>query len=153
MKSIKLGHTTVLSNMTSNEVQNLKIDTICKAARLGDALALQAIHEAALYMAVGMTNLINLLNPEAIIVTGWVHDVEDILLPKIQEITAKRALAPLAQRVRLIPAHFKQDTMAHGASALALCAAGIVPSNTTMCHVDTSQTQWPMLIKPHNPNR
>jgi predicted NBD/HSP70 family sugar kinase len=62
IKSIKLGHATILTDMTSNELQQLTIDTICAAANLGDALSLQAIHEAALYMAVGMTNLINLLD-------------------------------------------------------------------------------------------
>jgi glucokinase len=66
-----------------------KKDLSCKevfdAAAAGDALAAGIVEETAEYLAIGITSLLHVLNPEMVVLTGGMMGAGDALLNRIRE--------------------------------------------------------------------
>ena len=58
--------------------------TAFKAARAGDSAGMAVVDEFAFYLALGITNIINLLQPEVLLVGGGVSNEGDFLLDKVR---------------------------------------------------------------------
>lgn len=98
------------------------LQSIFEAARAGDLLALALLEERARYMGVALANLVNVINPDVIVLGGIFTPGEDLLLPIIQETVARRAFADLGERVLLKTTRFGTHIGMVGAAALALDA-------------------------------
>jgi glucokinase len=59
---------------------------IFDAARRSDVLALQVINEVAVYIGMGIANVISLANPDIVILGGSIGQQGDLLLPKVREV-------------------------------------------------------------------
>ena len=84
-----------------------------------------------MYLGAGIANLINLFNPERIVVGGWIDKIlEDRLLPMIREVASRQALRMPFSVVSIVPAHLGRDAVALGAATLPVndfLASGAVP--------------------------
>ncbi len=71
-KAIKLIKQGVSSSLIKDidNINNLTIEDICNAAKNGDEMSITVLKEAARYIGIAITNLINILNPTAIVVVG-----------------------------------------------------------------------------------
>ena len=69
-------------------------------------------------IGLGLTSVINLLNPERVIIGGGVADAGDILFDPIRETVAKRAMPIQAQSVEIVPAQLGNTAGVIGASLL-----------------------------------
>jgi glucokinase-like ROK family protein len=96
------------------------IERIFAAARAGDAATCAMLKERACYMGIALANLINVLNPELIVLGGIFAQGEDLLLPQIEATMRQRAFANLGERVRLQTTPFGWQAGVIGAAALAL---------------------------------
>ncbi|WP_408010222.1 ROK family protein [Pseudalkalibacillus sp. A8] len=89
-----------------------------KAAEQGDELALNAFKEAGFYLGIGMINLINLFNPEAIILGGGVMKARRFMLPTIKETIKERGIPALTKRVQLSISLLEQEAGVLGGAGL-----------------------------------
>lgn len=97
------------------------IERVFQAAREGDALTCKLLKERAHYMGIALANLVNILNPELIVLGGILAQGQDLLLPTIRETMIRRAFANLGEKVTLVPPSFNhQNAGVIGAAALAL---------------------------------
>ena len=87
-----------------------------------DEAALMAFEETATYLGYGMVNLINLFNPEAIILGGGMSDAHKLLLPVVKRIVQKRALPGLKEKVQFIVLKNQSIIPAMGSARIALDA-------------------------------
>ncbi len=92
----------------------------------GDPHALAAVTRMGEKLGVGLTGLVNLLNPEVIVIGGGVIAAGDLLLDPARAIVAERALRPSRDVVRIVPARFGVESGMLGAAVLALDAVGAV---------------------------
>jgi glucokinase-like ROK family protein len=88
--AIAAGETTVLSAMTGP----LDAAAVAVAARDGDAVARRILTDAAEYLGRGISYLLNVLNPEMVVLGGPVTQVGDVLLGPVRASVAKHALLP-----------------------------------------------------------
>lgn len=91
---------------------------IGEAARAGDPLALSLIGEAGIYLGMGLAGLVNLLNPEMIVVGGGFSNVGDLLLDPARAEIAARAFARPAADVKMVPVALGGRSGELGAAAL-----------------------------------
>ncbi len=96
------------------------IERIFGAARAGDPTTRAMLEERACYMGIALANLVNVLNPDLIVLGGICIQGADLLLPAIERTMRQRAFADLGKRVRLQTAHFGDRAGVVGAAALAL---------------------------------
>ncbi len=114
---IARGAKTMLTKLAEGEAQNITAQTVTAAAQKGDALALAIISKAATYLGIGLVNLVNIFNPEMIIVGGGMTHMGDMLLDPARQVVAERAFQLPAQRVRIVPSQLGDNAAVLGATA------------------------------------
>jgi glucokinase len=97
---------------------------VTELAHDGDAAARATIGGLGRHLGVGMTSLVNVFNPEVIVVGGGLVATGDLLLAPARAVVAERALVPARDQVRIVPARFGDESGMLGAAALAFAAAG-----------------------------
>jgi len=90
---------------------------VAVAAKEGDPVARQIFKVMGEYIGIGLTSVVNLLNPEKIIIGGGVAQAGDILFDPIKETIAKRAMT-IQREVEIVPAQLGNTAGVIGASLL-----------------------------------
>jgi predicted NBD/HSP70 family sugar kinase len=96
------------------------LEAVFAAARAGDARTLHMIEQRAYYLGIALANLVNVLNPELIILGGMFAQGSDLLVPKAEETMRQTAFAQLGERVRVETTQFGWQAGVVGAASLAL---------------------------------
>ncbi|MFN2225168.1 MAG: ROK family protein [Anaerolineae bacterium] len=96
------------------------MERIFHAARAGDAATRAMLEERACYMGIALANLVNILNPDLIVVGGILAQGEDLLLPTVERVMRQRAFANLGAQVQIRTTSFGPQAGVVGAVALAL---------------------------------
>lgn len=91
---------------------------VAQAALQGDAVSIQIFKQMGKIIGLGLTSVINLLNPEKIIIGGGVADAGDILLEPIKQTIKERAMAIQGSCVQIVPAQLANTAGVIGASLL-----------------------------------
>jgi predicted NBD/HSP70 family sugar kinase len=101
------------------------------AGRDRDPAAAQVLEETVTYLGAGIADLVNLFNPERVVVGGWLGRAVSGLLPEIREAAGRYALRLPFSRVEIVQADLGKDAVALGGATLPiarLLSAGAVPS-------------------------
>jgi glucokinase len=109
------------SSLTEIEdgIENITAEKVGQAANKGDTLALEVITEAARYLGVGLANLVNILNPDIIIVGGGLSKLGDLLLKPAIEVIQERAFKLPTRAVRIVTSQLRDDAGILGAAIFA----------------------------------
>jgi glucokinase len=93
---------------------------VTELAHDGDAAARDALTRMGEHLGVGIVNLVNVFNPDTVVVGGGVVAAGDLLLGPARTVLAQRGLVPARDQVRVVPARFGSESGMLGAAALAL---------------------------------
>ncbi len=86
------------------QIESVTAKDVTEAAAAGDPLALEIVQLSARYLGIGLSVLIDILNPELIVIGGVFARRESLFRPQMEE-TIRREALPLASRVcRVVPA-------------------------------------------------
>ena len=96
------------------------LDRVFAAAEQGDAATQALLAERASYMGIALANLVNILNPDRIVLGGMFVQGRPWLLPATEATMRRRAFANLGKRVQIETTSFGRDVGAIGAASLAL---------------------------------
>jgi predicted NBD/HSP70 family sugar kinase len=89
------------------------------ASAPGDQAASEVLDEVVTYLGAGIANLVNLFNPERVVVGGWLgHALGAGLLPRISEAARANALRLPFSGVEIVAAQLGQDAVALGGATL-----------------------------------
>ncbi|MBI4187471.1 MAG: ROK family protein [Chloroflexi bacterium] len=116
---IRQGQASCLADMVKGEVANITAREVEQAARGGDSLASEVILRAATYLGIGVANLINIFDPEMIVIGGGMSRMGDMLFGPVRRTVSKRAYTAAAGAVRIIPSELGDDAGVIGAAVFA----------------------------------
>ena len=91
---------------------------VSEAAKQGDPVAKRIFTIVGEYIGIGLASVVNLLNPEKIIIGGGVAAAGDLLLNPIKENLIKRAMPIAGSAVEIVPAQLGNSAGVIGASLL-----------------------------------
>ncbi|HEV7804175.1 MAG TPA: ROK family protein [Solirubrobacteraceae bacterium] len=97
---------------------------VTELAHDGDAAAIDALTTIGGWLGIGVCNLVNMLNPDVVVIGGGVVAAGELLLEPIRAVVAGRALSPAREHVRILPARFGAESGMLGAAVLALGGIG-----------------------------
>ncbi len=100
--------------------ETLTAQDISDAASRGDPLAQAILARAGRYLGVAFTSLINVFNPELIVVGGGMAQAGELILGPAREEVRQRAFRPLAESTRVVLSPLGELAGAVGAAGLAL---------------------------------
>ncbi len=111
-------HKSVLPKMVDGQLENLTPKIIAQAAEQGDALAREVFEETGTYLGIACANLVNILNPEAIVLGGGVSNAGELIFAPIRETIQRRAMIVPRATVQVVRATLGHDAGIIGASLL-----------------------------------
>jgi transcriptional regulator of PTS gene len=101
------GEASILS-----ECEEISVEAICEAAVKGDALAINVIEKLGEHLGSAIAIVINLFNPEKVLIGGVINQAKDILYPAIERCIASQSLPVYTEDLKLVESRFyKQATM------------------------------------------
>lgn len=112
---IKGGKSTKYRELANPEITPYVVSV---AAQEGDPVARRIFTIMGEYIGVGLASVVNLLNPEKIIIGGGVAAAGDILMNPIKETLVKRAMPISGAAVEVVPAQLGNTAGVIGASLL-----------------------------------
>ena len=115
---MKRSKKTKLYKLVSGNTSKINPRVISEAALKGDALAKGVLEDTGKHIGVGLTTIINVLNPEKIIIGGGVADAGKILFDAIRKSVNKRAMKVPKQAVSIVKAKLGTEAGIIGAAAL-----------------------------------
>ncbi|MEK6274892.1 MAG: ROK family protein [Actinomycetota bacterium] len=89
------------------------------AAREGNEAALEAMREIGRRLGAGIGSLVNIFEPELVVIGGGFASALDLLLDPAREVVAQEALRPGRDLVRIVPAELGPDAGLVGAGFVA----------------------------------
>ena len=119
IRRISQGERSSLTEIVGGKIENITAEKVSIAAQGGDSLASEVILRAATYLGVGIANLVNIFNPEMIIIGGGMAKMGDLLLNPAKQVVRERAYQLPAQAVQIVPAQLGDDAGVLGAAVFA----------------------------------
>ncbi len=114
------GHESSIRAMVNENISQVNAVHIVRAAKEGDAFALNELERAGFYIGLGLVNLLHMFDTELFVLGGGVtFGAGDLLFKPIRATFDKYAFKSLKQGVRIIPAALGEDVGLLGAIALA----------------------------------
>jgi glucokinase len=101
---------------------------VTELAHDGDVVAREALLTLGRHLGVGITSLVNVFNPEVVVIGGGLVAAGDLLLEPAREVVAERALWPARDRMQIVPARFGDESGMLGAAGLAFDVVGDLES-------------------------
>lgn len=88
----------------------------------GDAAARDVVALVGARLGIGIASLVNIFNPEVVVVGGGLIAAGDLLLEPARQVVRERALSPSKDVARVVPARFGAESGMLGAALMALDA-------------------------------
>lgn len=126
-KRLRMGQPSTLNKYLE---QGLNIEQVYSEANRGDQLSLEVLKHAAYHLGVGISHLINLFDPELLIISGGITKVESIILPPIQDIIQKRIFNDEAKRTPVVVSRLQEHPYSVGAATLVIEKIFTIPQNS-----------------------
>ncbi|MDH4163446.1 MAG: ROK family protein [Nitrospirota bacterium] len=101
-------------------------EMIYQAAGSGEKHALHAVDEMGRFLGIGIANLINIFNPEMVVVGGGVKDAWSLFIDAVRREVGRRAFAYPAERTKIVPSVLGDDAGMVGAAAVAFSRVGVL---------------------------
>ncbi len=116
---VEEGATTTILACAGGELDKVTARVVQVAAEQGDELAQKLIARTGRYVGVGLANLINIFNPELIVIGGGLSNMGDVLLKPAFKEAEERAYKASWQAVRFARAELGADSGVLGAAVFA----------------------------------
>ena len=118
-EAVRAGRDTLIAQSTA-EIEDIDGQVVTEAAAAGDQVAQELVKEVTNYLGIGIANLINLFNPELIVLGGGVIEAGEIIVGPIKETVTWRALESSTAAVEILVSELKEEVGVVGAVAKAL---------------------------------
>jgi glucokinase len=116
VEAIESAHQTILPDLVEGDLTQITAQTVYEAARQGDELANEVVRDTAKFLGAGVANLVNIFNPEAIVVCGGVTHAGERLFDPLRREVARRAFKPAVQVCRILPGELTGTAGVYGAA-------------------------------------
>lgn len=103
IESIEAGATSNLPSYVGGTLEAITAEEVYQAANDGDYLAQEVVRDTARLLGAGIANLVNICNPEIVVVCGGVTSAGDMLFRPLREEVQRRAFRPAADACRIVP--------------------------------------------------
>jgi len=117
-EAVKMGKSTILSRLVNGKLDEITPLILHRAAMMGDKAAKRIWEITGERLGIVLAGVINLINPEIIVLAGGVSKADDLLLKPIRKTIRLRAFTKPAQSCKIIISKYTQKLGVVGAAFL-----------------------------------
>ncbi len=118
IEGIEAGADTSLPQYVQGDLSKLTAQVIYEAAHDGDGYALEVVRETAKILGAGVANIINIFNPQVVVICGGVTLAGDKLFVPLASEVKRRAFKPAVDVCRILPGALPGTAGVYGAAAV-----------------------------------
>lgn len=118
VEGIQAGIESVLMDLVDGDLGAITAATVYEAVVLGDPFAEEVMKETAKVLGVGIANLLNALNPDAVVIAGGVTRAGDHLFEPLRKEVRRRAFRSAVEACRIEPAALPETAGVIGAAGV-----------------------------------
>ncbi len=119
-KIIQKGIGTKILEFAGGNMEKITLEMVIQAASKEDKVAIDVIEMAGIGLGTRVAYLINLFNPEIVVIGGGVEKAGELILCPVRKTVRKLAFEEPASKVKIIPSALGEDAVSMGAVALVL---------------------------------
>jgi len=116
VEALESGAESDLPSYVGGDLSRITAQTVYQAAHAGDELALEVVRDTAKFLGAAVASLINIFNPEAIVVVGGVTLAGESLFEPLRREVSRRAFKPAVQVCRIVPGELTGVAGVYGAA-------------------------------------
>lgn len=116
---IKSGDRSRVLDTVRGDFNAITLDHILQAAREGDGVSISVIRDTVKYLAMAVTNIAVVIDPEVIVLGGILHSAGDLLLEPIRQECARRMPPAIVERAKIELSALGADSAPMGAARFA----------------------------------
>lgn len=116
---LKKGEKSIITNLIDN-LDEITPQIILEAANLGDEFSKEIFKEIGNHLGRGLSILVNILNPELIILSGEGMRAQEFIMESTIKSLKSHTFANMGEKLEVIPLRLGDDSWAVGAAALAI---------------------------------
>lgn len=110
----------IMRKLANDNPEQVDGELVSRAARAGDVIAKQILHEAGTYIGQALAMAVNLLNPECIFIGGGVARAQELILDSIKQQVMERSMKQHVRNIQIKTATFGDHAGVVGAGTLVL---------------------------------
>jgi glucokinase len=114
----KAGRTSAILELAGGKIDRITSEMVGKAYEAGDLLAKEVLQETAFYLTVWLGNIIDLLEPDVIIIGGGAGAMMSPFFGEIEQLLPRWTVNSHSQEIPLLLAHYGKDAGIAGGAAL-----------------------------------
>lgn len=118
-EKIAAGNSTIMSEWVNGNPDKITAKMISNAYDLGDQMAIDTMNETGVILGYGLVNVINLFNPEILIIGGGMSAAGERLLQPARKIVAEHALRLSREHCTIVTAQLGDSAGMLGAALYA----------------------------------
>ena len=103
VEGIVSGVDTHLPEYVGGDLTKITAQTVYEAAYANDDFALEVVRDTAKFLGAGVGNLVNIFNPDVVVIAGGVTMAGDRLFVPLRAEVKRRAFEPAVARCRIVP--------------------------------------------------
>lgn len=126
LDAIKKGKKTILTDLVKNKLEDITCKLVYDTARKGDNLCKWVVDETGKYLGIGIANIVNIINPEMVILGGGMAEAGDLLFEPVRKYVQEHAFTAAMEGVEVVPAALGVNAGAVGAVAYVLKKKGLL---------------------------
>lgn len=119
-EGLEAGAESVLVDLVDGKLDALTAVTVYEALVQGDAYAGEVMLETAKLLGAGIANVINIFNPEVVVIVGGVTRAGEYLFGPLRSEVRRRAFRSAEQACRIVPGELPETAGVIGAAGLFL---------------------------------
>ena len=118
VEGIEAGAETSLPAYVHDDLSKITAQVIYEASHDGDAYAREVVHDTAKVLGAGVANIINIFNPQVVVICGGVTLAGDQLFVPLRSEVKRRAFKPASAACRIVPGELTGTAGVYGAAAV-----------------------------------
>ena len=102
LEALAGGEASLLRELIGEDLSRMTARTVYDAATRGDPLAVEVVRETARFLGTGVANLLNIFNPDVVVLAGGVAAAGDALFEPLRAEVRRRAFRPAVEACRIV---------------------------------------------------
>lgn len=115
---VRRGRFSGIIDKVKGDIEGINYEIIAQCAYEGDKLCLECLQEAANILSIGLVNLIDIINPEIVILSGDLFEVNEIFFEMVEEYTREKLFNSFTQDVIFMRREINDNLYEIGAAAM-----------------------------------
>ncbi len=118
VEALEDGEESIIPELVEGDLASVTAETVHRAVTRGDAFAVRLLTDTARILGAGVASLLNVLNPEVVVLAGGVAGAGEDLFGPLRAEAERRAFRPAVEACRIVPAELPGTSGVLGAAGV-----------------------------------